>query len=146
MVINFAKRTKKARTETNEPLSLSKGRSAFFPSSAPVAKQVSPPILRATHHTPARTVRLHAIDKPDAIARPRRRLDARTLEAEEDGTGAIRGLTRLDARQQHGIIRACVAQRRVAPRRARRLWLQRRRRRGQWHCQRALLLLLLLWS
>ena len=148
MVLNFAKANKTKRVprpNSRPPLSLSQGRPWPSPSSfsAPVAKQVSPPILRATGQTPARTARIDAVDKTDAIARPGRRLHARTPKAEEDGTGAIRRLTRLDARQQHGIIRGRVPQREIAPRRARRLYLQRRGRRRRSHGQRALLLLLL---
>ena len=110
-----------------------------MPSSVPVAKYVTPPILRGTRHAPTYYVALSVIDKSNAIARLRNRLlPARTAKAQKDGTRAVCSIARLDTWQQRSIARG-VTQRGVARRRTRRLWYE------CGHLQWLLLWLLLLW-
>lgn len=111
--------------------------------SAPVAKYVSPLILRHAGHAPVLHLPVRAVNKAEAIARARRRFRLRAAESKKDGARAVRGIARLEARQQHCIVRRGVAHRGVAQRHARRLWHQRRLRRRD--TKRALLLFLLLW-
>ena len=100
-----------------------------MPPLARITKHVTPLILRSARHAPTLHVPILAIDEPNAIAKPSRILRQWTPEPEEDGTRAVGGITRLDARQECGVRRADISQRQVALRRAGRQRHQRGRRR-----------------
>jgi hypothetical protein len=80
-------------------LSTNQPQKKIAPHSVPVAIYVPPPVLWRARHTPTSTIGVDFIDKSNTISHlRRRRLRLRTAKAKKDGTRAVCGIARLDAR------------------------------------------------